>query len=117
MEAVDSATPSITPTLIALAPSTLTRKRGRSAWIISEETSMNRLTKPSTQTPQGTAPRPARRSESARAGGFSTDTAPSARAQLRRGLERPPHAWERPGTLDANPKGHDDHGLLRRPRG
>ncbi len=53
MAAVASAMPSINPTATAPAPSTLTMNTGNSAWIISEETSMHRLTPPSTQTVRG----------------------------------------------------------------
>lgn len=38
---------------MALAPRVLAMNRGRSAWIISEEMSINRLTKPSTHTVRG----------------------------------------------------------------
>src|SRR5690242_1756182 len=55
MSAVDSATPSIKPTTSALAPSTAVRYTGSSPWIISEETSIRRLTKPRIQTPRGMA--------------------------------------------------------------
>ena len=40
-------------TVVTLAPSTVTRNTGNSAWIISDETSMQRLTKPSAHTPRG----------------------------------------------------------------
>ena len=53
IDAVASATPSSRPTSVTLAPSAVTRNRGNSAWIISEETSMQRLTSPSAQTPRG----------------------------------------------------------------
>ena len=49
INAVDSARPSISPTINALAPSEPTRNNGNRLWIISDETSINRLTKPSTQ--------------------------------------------------------------------
>src|SRR6185369_15036640 len=49
ISAVDSARPSITPTATMLAPRPLTRKTGSRLWIISEETSISRLTKPSAQ--------------------------------------------------------------------
>src|SRR5512135_3503085 len=45
--------PSITPTVNALAPSTETMNSGNRLWIISDETSISRLTKPSTHTPRG----------------------------------------------------------------
>ena len=57
MQAVASATPSMMPSQIAPAPSVPTTKTGSNAWIISEETSMNRLTRPSAQTPGGNAAR------------------------------------------------------------
>ena len=41
------------PTVKVLAPRTVTRNTGSSAWIISEEMSMNRLTKPSAQMLRG----------------------------------------------------------------
>ena len=53
MLAIASATPSMNPTVRADAPSTETRKTGSSAWIISEEMSINMLTNPRTQTPAG----------------------------------------------------------------
>src|SRR6186713_3575986 len=53
MDAIASAVPSRKPTAVTLAPSTLTRNTGSSAWIISEETSMKRLTIPRAQTPRG----------------------------------------------------------------
>lgn len=56
--AVASATPSMTPTERALAPSTETRKTGRRLSISSLETSMNRLTRPRAQMPRGIARRP-----------------------------------------------------------
>ena len=59
IEAVASPTPSISPTISVLAPSTLVRKTGSRPWIISEEMSMNRLTKPSAHTPPGMARSPA----------------------------------------------------------
>ncbi|BCO13285.1 hypothetical protein RIMD111065_16410 [Aeromonas hydrophila] len=37
----------------ALLPSTVTMNRGSRLWIISDEMSISRLTKPSTQTPRG----------------------------------------------------------------
>ena len=61
--AVDSAMPSITPTASALAPSTLTRNTGSRLWIASDETSMNRLTKPSANTPRGSDLRTETRTE------------------------------------------------------
>ncbi len=57
--------PSIKPSVSADAPSVVTRKTGSNAWIISEEISMNMLTKPSIQTPDGIA------RDRARAGGDS----------------------------------------------
>src|SRR5262249_7562387 len=48
------------PTADTLAPSTLTRNTGKSAWIISEEMSIRRLTKPSAHTPRGIVPKEAR---------------------------------------------------------
>jgi hypothetical protein len=45
--------PSITPTVNALVPSTVTMNRGSKLWIISDETSINKLTKPKAQTPRG----------------------------------------------------------------
>ncbi len=53
IEAVASAMPSRKPTVVTLAPSTVTRNTGSSAWIISDETSMKRLTNPSAHTPRG----------------------------------------------------------------
>ncbi len=53
MSAVDSAMPSTTPTTSAEAPSPVTMNTGSRLWTSSEETSMSRLTKPSTQTPAG----------------------------------------------------------------
>src|SRR5689334_4943088 len=53
MLAVASAMPSITPTVSADVPRTDTRKTGSRAWIISEEMSINMLTKPRTQTVLG----------------------------------------------------------------
>jgi hypothetical protein len=49
IRAVASATPSINPTASALAPSVVTMKTGSRLWMISEDTSINRLTKPSIQ--------------------------------------------------------------------
>jgi hypothetical protein len=49
IEATPSATPSMSPSAKALAPSVPTTKIGSSPWIISEETSMNRLTRPRAQ--------------------------------------------------------------------
>ncbi len=45
--------PSMTPTASTLTPSVPTRNSGSRLWIISEEMSINMLTKPSTQTPAG----------------------------------------------------------------
>jgi hypothetical protein len=42
-----SAMPSMIPTMSVVAPSVVTRKIGNSAWIKSDNVSMNRLTKPS----------------------------------------------------------------------
>ena len=53
ISAVDSAMPSMTPTASTLTPSVPTRNSGSRLWIISDETSINRLTKPSTQMPVG----------------------------------------------------------------
>src|SRR3990172_3975278 len=53
MSPVDSANPSITPTAKAPTPRVVTMNRGKRLWIISEETSMSRLTPPSTHTPDG----------------------------------------------------------------
>jgi hypothetical protein len=47
--AVASAPPSISPTVSTLAPSSEVRKTGSRLWIISEEMSISRLTKPSAQ--------------------------------------------------------------------
>ncbi|MCY1453049.1 hypothetical protein D9M71_700160 [compost metagenome] len=52
-DAVDSAIPSMNPTAITEAPSTLTMYRGSRAWIISEEMSINIDTKPSAQMLRG----------------------------------------------------------------
>jgi hypothetical protein len=48
-----SAIPSINPTDRALAPRAVTKKTGSRLWIISEEISMNRDTKPSATTVRG----------------------------------------------------------------
>src|SRR2546430_4752046 len=53
IRAVASARPSITPTVSALAPSMLTKNTGSRLCTISDERSMPRLTKPSTQTVRG----------------------------------------------------------------
>ena len=53
IEAVASAMPSIMPTVKVEVPRTVTRYSGSSAWIISDETSMNIDTKPSAQTLPG----------------------------------------------------------------
>src|SRR3990170_5440441 len=53
MFAMASATPSMNPTTSVEAPRLVTRNTGRSAWIISDEMSMNRLTIPSAQMPRG----------------------------------------------------------------
>jgi hypothetical protein len=53
MAAVDSAIPSISPTKATLAPRVPVRNRGSSEWIISDEMSMNRLTRPSAHTVGG----------------------------------------------------------------
>ena len=53
IDAVASAMPSITPTATTEVPSTVTMYSGSSAWIISEEMSMNIDTKPSAQTLRG----------------------------------------------------------------
>lgn len=50
---MDSARPSINPTANALVPSTVTMNSGNRLWIISDEISISRLTKPSTHTPRG----------------------------------------------------------------
>jgi hypothetical protein len=50
---VDSASPSSRPTAKALAPNVVTINKGSKLWIISEEMSINKLTKPSTHTPAG----------------------------------------------------------------
>ena len=55
IDAVASATPSIAPTTATLTPSVVVRNSGSSAWMISDDRSMNRLTNPSTQTARGTA--------------------------------------------------------------
>src|SRR3954466_5113873 len=57
IDAVASAMPSITPTIVTLTPSVTVRNKGRSAWIVSDDRSMNRLTKPSAQTVRGIAGR------------------------------------------------------------
>src|ERR1700690_726507 len=49
ISAVDSARPSIRPTVRALAPSAVTRKTGNRPWISSEEVSISRLTNPRAQ--------------------------------------------------------------------
>jgi hypothetical protein len=48
------------PTISALAPSTEIKNTGSRPWIISEEISMNMLTKPSAHTPRGIARSPVR---------------------------------------------------------
>jgi hypothetical protein len=53
IEAVPSAMPSINPNVTVLAPSNETRNTGRSEWIISDDRSMHRLTKPRSQTTFG----------------------------------------------------------------
>ena len=53
INAADSPTPSVRPIHTALAPSVVDIKSGKSAWIISEEISISRLTKPKTQTVRG----------------------------------------------------------------
>lgn len=53
ISAVDSASPSIKPTINALVPKVLTMNIGSRLWIISEEISISMLTKPSTHTPIG----------------------------------------------------------------
>jgi hypothetical protein len=53
IDAVDWPMPSMSPTIPVLAPSTLTRDTGSRPWTISEEMSMNMLTKPSAQMPPG----------------------------------------------------------------
>src|SRR4051812_45934893 len=53
IDAVAPPTPSIRPTISALAPNVEVRKTGSKPWIISDETSINMLTKPSTQMPTG----------------------------------------------------------------
>src|SRR3970040_2198604 len=60
IRAVDSATPSTSPTASAEAPRLETMNTGSRLWIISEETSMNRLTKPRIQMPRGRRAGPAR---------------------------------------------------------
>src|SRR5262249_24516106 len=56
IEAADSPTPSISPTTSVLAPNVATRNTGSKLWIISEEMSINMLTKPSAHTPWGSRP-------------------------------------------------------------
>src|SRR5262249_47409009 len=53
IDAVASPTPSMRPTISVPAPSTEVRNTGKRPWIISDEMSMNRLTKPSAQMPPG----------------------------------------------------------------
>jgi len=55
IKAVASAIPSIAPTVKAPAPRDVTRNNGSRLWIISDETSISRLVKPSTQIPAGRA--------------------------------------------------------------
>jgi hypothetical protein len=50
---VDSATPSITPTVNALAPNVVTMNTGSRLWTNSDDRSMNRLTKPNVQIVRG----------------------------------------------------------------
>src|ERR1019366_2538020 len=53
IRAVASATPSIAPTVVALAPSTVTMKTGNKLCTISDEISISMLTKPSNHTVAG----------------------------------------------------------------
>src|SRR3954451_9725027 len=53
MSAVDSAAPSIKPTVSALTPITVVKNTGSRLWIISEEISISMLTKPSAQMLRG----------------------------------------------------------------
>ena len=53
MSAVASAMPSTMPTTNAEAPRLVTMNTGSRLWMSSDETSMSRLTKPSTHTPRG----------------------------------------------------------------
>src|SRR5260370_6322105 len=80
------------PTVTALAPSTVTRKTGSRPWIISDEMSMNMLTRPSAQMLRGMARRPpGRRSRSS-----VLDCASIARHCTGRALRdtlRPMRAW------------------------
>src|SRR3569623_3151097 len=79
MLAVASATPSISPTMATLTPSPVVRKSGSRPWMISEERSMNRLTRPSAQTVRGIA---------GRNGGGESLIARSLAAQQERGSRR-----------------------------
>jgi hypothetical protein len=51
--AADSAIPSMSPTTNVFTPIVVTRKTGSKLWIISEDVSINMLTKPRTTTPRG----------------------------------------------------------------
>ena len=53
ISAVASAKPSISPTTTTLTPSVPTMNSGSRLWIISDEMSISKLTKPSTQMPAG----------------------------------------------------------------
>src|SRR5688500_5956322 len=53
MLAVASAMPSMRPTVATLRPRVAVMNKGSSAWMISDDTSMQRLTRPSAQTVRG----------------------------------------------------------------
>ena len=53
IKAVLSAMPSTRPSVSVLAPRVVTRNTGNSEWMSSDEKSMHRLTKPSSQTTRG----------------------------------------------------------------
>ena len=53
ISAVASASPSIRPMKMTLAPSVVTINSGNKLWMISEEMSINMLTPPTIQTPLG----------------------------------------------------------------
>ena len=57
IDAVDSAMPSISPTAATLRPSVPTMNSGSKAWMISDDRSIARLTKPSATTERGRAGR------------------------------------------------------------
>ncbi|WP_265575543.1 hypothetical protein [Serratia marcescens] len=63
INAVASASPSISPMTITLTPSVVAINSGSRLWIISEETSISRLTPPKIHTPRGMRPNVAKRDD------------------------------------------------------